>query len=205
MREPQIITTIYRSEPLRLPDGVLRASALVASGLSRQRIKNLTDAGKLQHIGRGLYSLPEATVTENHDLAQVAARVPQGVICLSSALQFHGLTTVSPWRIDLMLPRGARPPRIGHPPVAVTYAGDLAYQAGIEEHEIEGVTVKVTSVAKTLADCFKYRSKVGLDVALEALKQALAEKRASHAEIRRYARICRVENVVRPYMEAFAL
>ena len=205
MLEPTITISEQPSEAPFLPDGVLRASTLVAGGLSRQRIKNLADAGKLQHLGRGLYSLPEATVTENHDLAQVAARVPQGVVCLASALQFHDLTTVSPWRIDLMLPRGARPPRIEHPPLTVTYASNPAYDAGIEEQEIEGVTVKVTSVAKTLADCFKYRSKVGLDVALEALKQALAEKRASHADIRLYASICRVENVMRPYMEALAL
>lgn len=188
-----------------LPSGVLRARALVEAGLSRQRIKELTEAGKLLRLGRGLYSLPDSPVTENHDLAQVAARVPQGVICLTSALQFHGLTTASPWRISLMLPRGARPPRIEHPPVALVYASEPAYQAGIEQHVVEGVPVKVTSVAKTVADCFKYRSKVGLDVALEALKQTLEERRVTRAELCRYAQICRVENVMRPYVEALSL
>ncbi len=188
-----------------LPSGVLRARALVQSGLSRQRIKDLTDAGKLLHLGRGLYSLPDSPVTENHDLAQIAARVPQGVVCLASALQFHGLTTASPWRIHLMLPRGARPPRIESPPLVLTFAGGEAYHAGVEEFTIEGVSVKVTSVAKTIADCFKYRGKIGLDVALEALKQALEERRTTRAEIRKYARVCRVENVMRPYMEALSL
>ena len=188
-----------------LPSGVLRAYDLVDSGFSRQRIKNFTEAGQLLHLGRGLYSLPESPVTENHALAEIAARVPQGVICLASALQFHGLTTVSPWRVHLMLPRGARPPRIEYPPILVAFAGGDAYHSGIEEFSIEGVPVKVTSIAKTIADCFKYRGKVSLDVALEALKQALEERRATRAEIRRYAQICRVENVMRPYIEALSL
>ena len=133
-------------------------------------------------------------MTENHGLAQAAARVPQGVIYLLSALQFHHLTTISPWRIHLMLPRGARPPHIEYPPLTLVYASELAYQAGIEVHTIEGVSVKVTSVAKTVADCFKYHSRVGLDVALESLKQTLEERRAT-----------RVENVMRPYIEAMSL
>ena len=188
-----------------LPSGVLRARALVERGISRQQIKELTDTGKLLHLGRGLYSLPDSPITENHDLAQIAARVPQGIVCLSSALQFHNLTTVSPWRIHLMLPRGARLPHIDHPPLALVVAAESAYRAGIEEHIIEGVPVKVTSVAKTVADCFKYRSKIGLDVALEALKQTLEEQRATRADIRMYAQVCRVENVMRPYVEALSL
>ena len=188
-----------------LPLGVLRAHTLVEGGLSRQSIKDLTAAGKLLRLGRGLYSLPDSPVTENHDLAQIAARVPQGVVCLTSALQFHGLTTVSPWRIHLMLPRGARSPRIEHPPLTLTYANEGSYHAGIEEFMAEGINVKVTSVAKTIAVCFKYRSKIGLDVALNALRQTLEEQRATRAEIRRYAKVCRVENVMRPYVEALSL
>ena len=144
-------------------------------------------------------------MTENHDLAQVAARAPQGVVCLTSALQFHGLTAASPWQVHLMLPRGARLPRIEHPPLSLVYAAGESYRAGIEEHLIEGVPVKVTSIAKTVVDCFKYRSKVGLDVALEALKQTLEERKATRAEIRTFARICRVENIMRPYVEALSL
>ena len=188
-----------------LAEGVLRARALVEQGLSRYQIKEMADKGQLLHLGRGLYSLPNSPVTENHDLAQVAARVPHGVICLASALQFHGLTTQNPWRIHLMLRRGARPPHIEHPPLFLVYAGGESYSAGIEEHVVEGVRVRVTGVAKTIADCFKYRSKVGLDVALEALKQTLQEKRATRTEIRCYAQICRVENVMRPYLEALSI
>jgi predicted transcriptional regulator of viral defense system len=206
MSEISQVTRNRKDEILPLlPSGVLRARDLVASGLSRQRIKELTGIGKLLHLGRGLYSLPDSPVTENHGLAQVAARVPQGVICLTSALQFHHLTTTSPWRIHLMLPRGARSPHIKYPPLALVYSSEQSYQAGIEEHTIEGVPVKVTSVAKSVADCFKYRSKVGLDVALDALKQTLEERRATRAEIRNYAQVCRVENVMRPYIEALSL
>ena len=188
-----------------LPKGVLRARALVEQGLSRHQIKELADTGRLLHLGRGLYSLPDSPVTENHDIAQVAARVPHGVVCLASALQFHGLTTQNPWRINLMLRRSARPPHIEHPPLFLVYAQGESFHAGIEEHPIEGVNVKVTCVAKTIADCFKYRSKVELDVALEALRQTLQEKRATRTDIRRYAQICRVENVMRPYMEALSI
>ena len=209
---PAEVAENMAGEPASLPTyktgsakGVLRSRELVENGLSRQRIKDLTEAGKLLRLGRGLYSLPDSPVTENHDLAQIAARVPQGVICLTSALQFHALTTASPWRVHLMLPRGARPPRIESPPLALTYASAASYQAGIEECRIEGIPVKVTSVAKTVADCFKYRSKIGLDVALEALKQALKEHRTTRAEIRRYAKVCRVENVMRPYIEALSV
>lgn len=190
---------------LAIPSGVLRARALVESGMSRQRIKELADAGKLRRLGRGLYSLPDSPVTENHDLAQIAARIPQGIVCLSSALQFHGLTTASPWRVHLMLPSGARTPQIDDPPILLVHASGPSYRAGVEEHVIERVSVKVTSVAKTIADCFKYRSRIGLSTALEALKQALEERRATREEIRRCARICRVETVMRPYMEALSL
>src|SRR5687768_15099867 len=133
-----------QNETAALPTGVLRARSLVEGGLSRQRIKELTNAGELLHLGRGLYSLPDSLVTENHDLAQVAARVPQGVVCLTSALQFHSLTTASPWRVHLMLPRGTRPPKMEYPPLSVVYASDESYGAGIEEQVIEGVPVKVT-------------------------------------------------------------
>ncbi len=200
-----VVPPLDLSNLLNLSAGVLRANTLVQGGLSRQRIKALADAGALIRLGRGLYSLPDAPVTENHDLARVAARVPQGVVCLTSALQFHGLTTASPWRVHLLLPRGARPPKLDHPPVSVVYSSEEAYAAGIEEHLIEGVSVKVTSVAKTVVDCFKYRSRVGLDVALEALRETLLEKRTTRAEIRKMAQICRVETVMRPYVEALSL
>ena len=117
---------------LPLPPGILRARSLVERGLSRQQIKALADAGHLVHLERGLYSLPDSPVTENHGLAQVAARVSHGVVCLASALQFHHLTTQLPWRVSLMLPRGARPPKIAYPPIEIVWAGDASFSAGIE-------------------------------------------------------------------------
>jgi predicted transcriptional regulator of viral defense system len=207
-RTAQVNTAQYTPPDLptlsELPEGVLRARWLVERGISRTQIKNLTDSGQLLHLGRGLYSRPDSSATENHDLAQLAARVPQGVVCLASALQFHQLTTQNPWRVHLMIPRGARPPQLDHPPILLFSATGDSFSEGIEEHQVEGVTVRVTSVAKTVADCFKYRSKVGLDVALEALQEALREHRATRAQIRAFAKICRVENVIKPYLEAMS-
>jgi predicted transcriptional regulator of viral defense system len=156
-------------------------------------------------VGRGLYSRPDATVTENHTLAQVCARVPHGVICLASALQFHQLTTQNPWQVWVLIEKGAHVPQLDYPPLNVVQAGGEAFSAGVEEHRIEGVTVRVTSVAKTIADCFKYRHRIGLDVALEALQEGLQDQRADRASIHHYARIGRVERIIRPYMEAFSL
>lgn len=188
-----------------LKDGILRARDLARHGFSRQRIMRLTERGELTRVGRGLYSRPDATVTENHTLAQVCARVPHGVICLASALQFHTLTTQNPWQVWVLIEKGARDPQMDYPPLNVIHASGEAFSAGVEEHEIEGVTVRVTNVAKTVADCFKYRNKIGLDVALEALKECLQERRVDRTSIRHYARICRVERILRPYMEAFSL
>lgn len=188
-----------------LGHGVLRARDLEAHGLSRKSIMQLTKQGELLRVGRGLYQVPDATITEHHTLAQVAARVPHGVICLASALQFHEITTQNPWQVWLLIEKGARTPKLDYPPLRTLRASGEAFTAGVEEHRLEGVPVKVTCVAKTVADCFKYRSKIGLDVALEALRECLHERRTDRATLRHYARICRVERVMTPYMEALAL
>lgn len=188
-----------------LPNGVLRGRDLTQQGVSRQRVQRLLARGELVRIGRGLYARPDATMTENHTLAQVSARVPQGVICLASALQFHQLTTQNPWQVWLLIERHARVPHLDYPPLRVLRAGGEAFTEGVEEHSVEGVTVRVTSVAKTVADCFKYRNKTGLDVALEALRECLQERRTDRTLLRQYARVCRVERVMQPYMEALSL
>ncbi len=188
-----------------LGDGLLRTSELARHGLSRGQITRLTQQGELLRVGRGLYSRPDATVTENHTLAQVCARVPHGVICLASALQFHELTTQNPWQVWLLVENHARAPQMEDPPLRLVRASGDAFTAGVLEQEIEGVTVRVTNVAKTVADCFKYRNKIGLSIALEALKEALAERRTDRATLREYARLCRVEHVMAPYMEALAV
>jgi predicted transcriptional regulator of viral defense system len=141
-------------------------------------------------------------VTEHHTLVEACKRVPAGVICLASALRFHDLTTQNPWDVWLMIESGSRPPRVDHPPLRVFRASGMSFHMGIEEHTIEAVPVRVYNLAKTVADCFKYRNRVGLDVAIEALRECLRSRRCARDEIHRYARICRVENVMRPYMEA---
>lgn len=188
-----------------LGDGILRARDLAAQGVSRKQIMYLAQEGALLRVGRGLYSRPDAIVTEHHTLAQVCARVPHSVICLASALQFHEIGTQNPWQVWAFIEKNARAPRLDYPPLRIVRASGEAFAVGVEEHLLEGVPVRVTCLAKTLADCFKYRSRVGLDVALEALKESLAERRVDRALLHYYARVCRVEQVMRPYLEALSI
>jgi len=182
--------------------GLLRPSDLAVLGIPRVYLTRLTADGKLAKTGRGLYRLAEATLSESESLAIVAARVPQAVFCLLTALQFHALTTQLPRQVWIALPQGSHVPRIDYPPVKlIQYTGD-AFTQGIETHRIDQVDLRVYSVAKTVADCFKHRNKIGLDVALEALKDARSQKKASADDLWRYAKICRVANVMRPYLEA---
>jgi len=182
--------------------GLLRPSDLAGLGIPRVYLTRLTAAGRLEKAGRGLYRLAETPLSENESLAIVAARVPQAVFCLLTALQFHGLTTQLPRQVWIALPQGSHAPRIDYPPIKlIQYTGD-AYTQGIETHRIDQVDLRMYSVAKTVADCFKHRNKIGLDVALEALKDARSQKKASADDLWRYAKICRVANVMRPYLEA---
>jgi len=189
-------------------NGILRARDFALKGVSRQQLKRLTDSGKIARLGRGLYGLPDAEITRNHTLAQVSTRVLHAVVCLSSALQFHNLTTQSPADVWIMIDRYTRAPRLDYPPVRIFYASGEALTAGVDEHHIEGVIVRVTNVPKTVADSFKYRNKIGLDVALEALKESLrrdprtGQRPTTREEIRHYARICHVDRVMQPYLEA---
>jgi predicted transcriptional regulator of viral defense system len=190
---------------LEIPLGVIPVQRLLGMGLSRHNVQDMVRREELEHLGRGLYMNPDSPLTEKHDMAQVGARVPLGVICLTSALQFHEMTTVSPWKIHLLLPVGSRSPKIDFPPIEITLASGDAYSEGIEQQTIEGVNIKVTSIAKTIVDCFKYRNKIGLDIALEALKEGIQEQKTTRAAIYYYAKICRMENVMRPYLEALSL
>lgn len=184
--------------------GLLRSSDLDALGVPRMYLVRLTASNQLEKVGRGLYRLPESTLFEHDSLALVATRVPQAVFCLLTALQFHELTTQLPRQLWMAMPRGSHLPRIDYPPVKMVQYTGAAYAQGIEEHERDQVMLRVYSVAKTVADCFKHRNKIGLDVALEALKEARERKKASADELWRYAKICRVANVMRPYLEALA-
>jgi predicted transcriptional regulator of viral defense system len=188
-----------------IPDGILRSKNLVALGFSRREIQEMVGREELEHIGRGLYMKPGLTITESHYLAQLGARIPLGVICLSSALQFHQMTTVSPWKVHLMLPVGTATPKIEYPPTDIIFSSGKAYSEGIEEKMVEGVNIKVTSIAKTIVDCFKYRNKTGIDIALEALKEGIEERKTTREEIYYYTKICRMQNVMRPYLELLSL
>jgi predicted transcriptional regulator of viral defense system len=180
------------------------ARELSRAGIHRQVLSRLVAAGKLERVARGLYRLPEQSQTEHHGLAIAAAAVPQGVVCLLSALQYHGIGTQLPFAIWMAIDRRARRPALKYPPLRVVRYSGAALTAGVERHVIEGRPVRIYSVAKTLADCFKYRNKIGLDVALEALREAWRERRFTMDDLERYAAICRVQRVMRPYLEALA-
>jgi predicted transcriptional regulator of viral defense system len=182
--------------------GVARPSDLEARGISRSRIYRLLRQGLVVRKARGLYVASDHDSTAGHSLAQVAKKVPSGVICLLSALQYHELTTQLPHEIWIAIPEKARRPRIDYPPVRIVRFSGPALAQGVETHKIERVPVRITSVAKTLADCFKYRNKIGLEVTLEALREAWRERKVTMDQIDRFARVCRVERVMRPYLEA---
>ncbi len=183
--------------------GVLRTMEALRLGVHPRTLYAMRDAGLLERLGRGLYRLADLPPLGNPDLFAVALQVPDGVLCLISALSFHEITTQIPHEVYVALRRGAEPPRLEHPPVRVFWFTGKAFAEGIETHELDGVTIRVYGAAKTVADCFKYRNKLGLEMALEALKTYLHEKRGSPDELLRFARVCRVEKAMRPYIEAF--
>lgn len=182
--------------------GVLRAKDLEAHGIPREYLVRLVQQGLLVRQSRGLYTLADQPMSPHHTLAQIAARVPDGVICLLSALAYHELTTQQPFQVWLALPQKSRRPKLDYPPLRVCLYSEPAFMAGVEIHEIEGRQVKIYNAAKTIADCFKFRNKIGLDVALEALQDGWRKKRISMHELEKYAEICRVSRVMRPYLEA---
>jgi len=184
--------------------GLITDGEVRAMGIHPQTLKRLVESGKLERVARGRYRLPDPDyeLTEHHGLVLASAAAPTGVICLLSALQFHVIGTQLPRQVWMALDRGVRKPAIEYPPLRVVRFSGEALAAGVEKHTLEGQTVRVYNVAKTLADCFKYRNKIGLDVALEALNDAWRDRRFQMNEVERYARICRVRNVMRPYLEA---
>lgn len=182
---------------------LVRSRDLEARGTTRVAVRRLVQQGALLRLGRGIYAPAHFSPTEHHGLAVASAQVPSAVVCLLSALQFHRLTTQAPYEVWLAVGVKARKPALASSAVRLVRFSPRALAEGIEVHQIEGVPVRVTSVARTVADCFKYRNKIGLDVALEALKEYRRSRR-SIDELVRAARIVRVENVMRPYLEAVA-
>ena len=167
-----------------------------------QEISRLVGKGQLIRVGRGRYMLPEAEHSENLGLALVAAAVPHSVICLLSALRFHDIGTQAPHEVWIAVAQGAARPRLDYPPVRVTLVSGSAFTFGVERHRVDGVPVRIYSPAKTVADCFKFRNKIGLDVAIEALREALHAKRCTREELWTAGKVCRVTTVIRPYLEA---
>jgi predicted transcriptional regulator of viral defense system len=185
--------------------GVLRPRDLDEHGIPRQYLAILERQGAIRRTGRGLY-VPADTedVSEQHTLAEACKRVPGGIVCLLSALRFLGLTTQAPFEAWMAIDRKAWKPKVDHPPIRFVCFSGNALTEGVQRQKVEGVEVRVYGPAKTVADCFKYRHKIGLDVALEALRDCRRQKKATMDELWRFARVCRVANVMRPYMEAVA-
>ena len=182
--------------------GVVRSRDIERIGVSREYLRRLTMNGVVVRIGRGLYTLPNAEPSAHRSLVEAARLVPHGVVCLLSALQFHQLTTQLPREVWLAVDRRAWKPVSGGSPLRIVkFSGD-ALTEGVEQHRIEGTVVPIYCPAKTVADCFKYRNKIGLDVALEALRDCWRERRCSMDDLWRYAKVCRVANVMRPYLES---
>jgi predicted transcriptional regulator of viral defense system len=182
--------------------GILRPRDLDQYGIPREILRRLCQRGLIARVEHGLYSLPGARVTEHNTMAHVCKRIPNGVICLLSALRFHGLTTQSPHLVWVALDPKAHKSKTTNLPVRFVRFSGAALQEGVESYTIEGVNVKIYNPAKTVADCFKYRNKIGLDVAIEALRDCVHAKLCHMDELWRYGKVCRVSNVMRPYLEA---
>jgi predicted transcriptional regulator of viral defense system len=184
--------------------GLVRPVDLEARGIARAQLYRLVRKGLIERHSRGIYVSRQHSLTAEHALAQVAKRVPGGVFCLLTALRFHGLTTQNPAEVWIALPEKARKPRLDYPRLRVARFSGVALTEGIEMHRLEGVEIRVYSAAKTVADCFKYRNKVGIDVAVEALRDFNRHHRGGATELARFARVCRVTRVMQPYLDAIA-
>ena len=193
-----------RIETLLRRVGTARSRDLVAAGVTRSELSRRVAAGQLARVARGLYALPDYQGGEHSALVTVVKRAPGVLFCLLTALRLHDLTTQAPFEVWIAIGNKDHPPRLDYPPLRTVRFSAAALAAGVETHLVDGAEVRVTSVAKTVADCFKFRNKVGLDVALEALREAGRARKASADDLWRFAKINRVTNVMRPYLEAVA-
>jgi len=184
--------------------GIVRPRELTSLGATRVALAELVKSGALRRDGRGLYSVTNGDMTEHRTFAEVAKRIPKGVVCLLSALRFHDLTDQNPHEVWVAIEGQSWKPRFEYPPLRVFRFTGKAWHEGVERHVIDGVSVAVTGVAKTVADCFKFRNKIGLDVALEALQDAWHKKKINTDELWHFAEVCRVLNVVRPYLDTLS-
>lgn len=181
---------------------VLRPKDLAAIGVPREYLRRLRDEGVLDQPSRGLYVLAKAKPTENQSLVEACKRVPNGVVCLLSALQYHHLTTQIPHQVWLAISSKAWRPKLEYPPLRIVRFSHTALDYGVERHRISGVLVRVCTPAKTVADCFKFRNKIGLDIAIEALRDCIQQRKSTRDDLWKAAKVCRVANVIRPYLES---
>ena len=182
--------------------GTLRTKEALAAGIHPRTLYQLRDAGTIEQVSRGVYRLAESEWSVDPDLLAVAVRIPRGVICLTSALVVHELTTQVPRSVDVALPPGGWTPVIKHPPIRVYRFSVASMREGIESRTVDGVTIRVFSAEKTIADCFKFRNKIGSDIALEALRMYRSRRKQDLNALMRFARVDRVESIMRPYLEA---
>jgi predicted transcriptional regulator of viral defense system len=196
------ITSTKKAQQALKRLGIARSRDLERAGVSRTQLRRLVERGLIERVGRGLYGLPGAARTERHHLAEAARRVPGGVVCLLSALRFHGLSTQNPFEVWMAIDRKAWRPRFEHPPLRLVHLSGPALREGVEEHDVGGVAVRVFSAAKTVADCFKFRNKIGSDVAVEALRDYRRVHPKRLEAVWRFAEVDRVTRVILPYMEA---
>lgn len=182
--------------------GILRAATAIELGVPKHVIYEMVKTGELVREAQGIYRLSESEPLGSPDLVQISLRVPRAVICLISALYFHEMTTQIPHQIYFALPRDVKTPKIQYPPISVFHFSEATYQTGIVEHKLDGVKIRIYDREKTVADCFKFRQKIGMDVALEALKDYIQRPKMNVSLLLKYARINRVEKIMRPYMEA---
>ena len=188
-------------EIFRQHGGQLRMSEALSAGISRYMLYSLRDKGVIEQVTRGVYRLSDLPPISNPDLVTVALRFPNAVICLTSALAYHGLTTQIPHEVSVAVSRNSRLPSLDFPPVRAHKFAEAVFTAGVEKHQIDGVPVQIYNLEKTLADCFKFRNKLGMDVALEALKLYKSRKKFNLDKVLQYAKICRVDKVMKPYLE----
>lgn len=197
-------TAVERVLQMAQKQSVISGKDLDALGIPRNALVRLVKAGKLERVGRGLYSSPQSPATEHRTLVEVCKKIPQAVICLSSALRFHELTTENPFEVWIALKRSSWTPRTGYPPIRAVHFSGEAFEFGITERSVEGGKIRVYSPAKTVADCFKLKGRVGTDLAIQALREAVRQRKATMDDLWKAAKVCRVANVMRPYMESLS-
>ena len=194
--------TKHALEAFRLNGGILRTRDALELGIHPRTLYRMRDEGAVEQISRGVFRLASLPALSHPDLVAVALRVPRAVVCLVSALAYHDATSEVPHEVQIALPRRTKPPKMDYPPLRVFSFSGPALSEGVETALLDGVAVRIFNLPKTVVDCFRFRNKLGLDVAVEALNQAIKRKGVQPAEVLRYARVCRVERVMLPYLEA---